>query len=153
MIKRICATSDSISLFFVRVALGGVMLPHGLQKTFGMFGGGGFEGTIKGFTEGMGIPWIFALLAILAESAGALGLIVGLFTRVAAIGVGSVMAVAMFVAHLDNGFFMNWKGNQAGEGFEFHLLAIGMALALIAGGAGKWSLDRKLFGGCCSHKH
>ncbi len=98
------------------------------------------------FTEGMGIPYIFALLAILAEFFGALGLIVGLGTRIAALGIGVTMAVATLMVHVPNGFFMNWYGNQAGEGVEFHLLSIGMALALIFSGAGKWSLDRLLAG-------
>ena len=54
------------------------------------------------------------------------------------------MTGAIFMVHLPNGFFMNWFGNQAGEGFEYHLLAIGMAAALMIAGGGKWSVDRFL---------
>lgn len=141
MLRRLLATQDDVSLTVLRLFLGLVMLPHGLQKLFGWFGGRGFSGTMQGFTDGMGIPFVFALLAIIAESFGALGLIVGLCTRVAAVGVGATIAVAALLVHLPNGFFMNWSGKKAGEGFEFHLLVVGMALALIIGGGGKWSLD------------
>ncbi len=93
------------------------------------------------FTTQMGIPWIFALLAIVAEFFGALGLISGLLTRVAAFGIACVMAVAVTM-HWSNGFFMNWYGTQQGEGFEYHLLAIAIAVALMIKGGGAWSIDR-----------
>lgn len=144
MLKKILATRDAWSLTVVRVALGLVMLPHGAQKVLGWFGGHGFAGTMQHFTEGMGIPYLFALLAIVAEFFGSLGLIVGLLTRVAAFGVGATIGVAAFLVHLQNGFFMNWSGKQAGEGFEFHLLVVGMALALVIDGGGRFSLDRAL---------
>ena len=133
-------TQDSAALMVVRLALGTVMLPHGLQKTLGLFGGGGFSGTMSFFT-GQGMPAALAFLVILAESAGSLGLIVGFLTRIAALGIGCVMIGAIFMVHWPNGFFMNWFGKQTGEGFEYHLLAIGMALALIIGGGGKASVD------------
>lgn len=119
------------------------MLPHGLQKTLGWFGGYGFNGTMGWLTGTVGAPWIFALLAVLAESVGALMLIVGFGTRVAALGVGGVMTVATTM-HWANGFFMNWTGSQKGEGFEYHLLALGMVVALLVAGGGKWSVDRLL---------
>ncbi len=133
-------TPDSASLMIVRLALGIVMLPHGLQKTVGLFGGGGFSGTM-GFFTSQGMPAALAFLVILAESAGSLGLIVGFLTRIAALGIGCVMVGAIFMVHLPNGFFMNWFGKQAGEGFEYHLLAIGMALAVLVGGGGRASID------------
>jgi putative oxidoreductase len=136
-------TPDSSSLMIVRLALGIVFLPHGLQKTLGLFGGGGFSGTMSFFT-GQGVPAALAFLVILAESAGSLGLIVGFLTRIAALGIGCVMVGAIFMVHLPNGFFMNWLGKQAGEGFEYHLLAIGMALALLIGGGGRASIDRAI---------
>lgn len=141
MPRRILATQDDVSLTVLRLFLGLVMLPHGLQKLLGWFGGRGFSGTMQGFTDDMGIPFVFALLAIVAESFGSLGLIVGLCTRIAAFGVGVTIAVAALLVHLPNGLFMNWSGKKAGEGFEFHLLVVGMALALVIGGGGKWSLD------------
>lgn len=141
--RTLLATDNSVLLTILRLTLGLVMLPHGLQKTVGWFGGSGFSGTMEYFTTGAGIPALFALLAILAESAGALGLITGLLTRVAAVGVGSVMVVAAFM-HRANGFFMNWTGAQTGEGFEYHLLAIAIAAVLVIGGGGRFSVDRAI---------
>ncbi len=136
-------TQRSIPLLVVRLTAGAVMLPHGLQKTLGLFGGYGFSGTMKFFTETVGVPWILALVAILAESLGALGLIFGVFARVAALGIGSVMVVAVLKGgHLEHGFFMNWVGTQKGEGFEYHLLMMGLCLAVLIGGAGSFSYDR-----------
>ena len=118
-----------------------MILPHGLQKTVGLFGGYGFKGSMGYLTGTVGAPWIFALLAILAESVGAIMLIAGFGTRVAAIGVGGVMLVAA-AQHLPNGFFMNWFGNQKGEGIEFHLLALGIVVGLLILGGGRFSVDR-----------
>ena len=133
-----------------RVMLGTVMFPHGAQKALGWFGGYGFSGTMNYFTGTMQIPALFAFLAIAAEFAGALALIAGVTSRVAAFGIASVMAVAILTSHAANGFFMNWFGNQKGEGFEYHLLAIGLALIVIIHGGGKASVDgviaRKLAG-------
>ncbi len=147
MKAKLLKTDDSVGLAFLRVALGAVLFAHGGQKLFGWWGGYGFEGTMAFFTESMGIPWFLALAVILLESVGALALIAGLFTRPLAVAVAVLMAVAVYMVHLPFGFFMNWFGGQAGEGFEFHLLAIGMALALAIEGAGSLSLDRLLLRG------
>jgi len=136
------ATESSSLLTVLRIALGVVMLPHGLQKTIGWFGGHGFSATMDGFT-GAGIPAFLAFLAIAAESAGALALITGFTTRIAAFGIGATMLVASLM-HKANGFFMNWSGQQKGEGFEFHILAVAIALALMIGGAGRFSVDRAI---------
>ena len=134
-------TNNNTAPLIARLMLGIVMFPHGAQKMLGWFGGHGFSGTMNFFTGTMHIPAAFAFLAILAEFAGALGLIAGLFSRVAAFGIASVMAVAILTSHAANGFFMNWSGNQKGEGFEYHLLAIGLALIVMIHGGGKASLD------------
>ena len=134
-------TNDSAAPLLARLTLGLVMFPHGAQKALGWFGGYGFSGTMGFFTGTMHIPALFAFLEILAEFAGSLALIAGLFSRVAALGIASVMAVAVLTTHLPNGFFMNWFGNQKGEGFEYHLLALGLALIVFIYGAGKASLD------------
>ena len=144
MLNKLLSTENDYGMLVVRLALGIVMFPHGAQKVFGWFGGHGFAGTMNFFTESMGLPYILALLVVLAEFLGSLGLIVGALTRIAALGIGSVMIGAIFMVHLPNGFFMNWSGNQAGEGFEYHILAIGMALALMLRGAGALSIDRFL---------
>jgi putative oxidoreductase len=142
VIHTLLATGNSSLLTILRIALGVVMLPHGLQKTLGWFGGYGFTGTMGGFTS-MGVPAFLAFLVIAAESAGAVALITGLTTRIAAFGIGATMLVATQM-HKANGFFMNWSGQQKGEGFEYHILAIAIAVVLMIGGAGRFSLDRLL---------
>ena len=141
--KGLFRTQDSTSLMIVRLALGIVMLPHGLQKTVGWFGGAGYSGTMGMFTQ-QGMPAALAFLVILSESLGSLGLIVGFLTRIAGLGCASVMLGAIALVHWQNGFFMNWFGKQAGEGFEYHILALAMALALLLGGGGKASVDRAI---------
>jgi putative oxidoreductase len=134
-------TGRAYSTLLLRLTLGAVFFPHGAQKVLGWFGGYGFTGTMGFFTGTMHIPAVFAFLAIAAEFAGSIGLILGLGTRIAALGILSTMVVAIATVHAQFGFFMNWAGTQKGEGFEYHLLAIGIALALIIRGGGKWSAD------------
>ena len=136
-------TNDDFSLFIARITLGIVILPHGLQKLLGMFGGAGFSGTVD-FFVGSGIPSAVAILIIICESFGALGLILGFLSRLAAFGLTLIMLGAIFMVHLQNGFFMNWFGNQAGEGFEYHILALGLSLVVLIKGGGKWSIDRAI---------
>jgi putative oxidoreductase len=143
MREWILQTDAGVVGLILRLTLAVVIFPHGAQKVLGWFGGHGFRNTVKFFTN-TGIPIIFAWLAIAAEFLGPLGLALGLLTRVAALGIACVMLVAMLKVHWPHGFFMNWSGNQKGEGFEFHLLALGMAIALILMGGGSWSVDRAL---------
>ncbi len=145
-------TNDSFTLLIARLTLGLVMFPHGAQKALGWFGGYGLSGTMNMFTGHMHIPALFALLAIAAEFAGSIGLIAGFFSRVSAFGIAVTMLVAACMVHASNGFFMNWAGNQKGEGFEYHFLAIGLALVVIISGAGKWSIDRLLTGRLEGHR-
>jgi putative oxidoreductase len=140
MVKRIFQTDDDVSRCVLRVLLAVVFFPHGAQKVFGWFGGHGFGATMESF-EKMGIPAFLALCAILAESLGPLGLLTGLLTRIAAFGIATNMVVAVFLIHLKYGFFMNWFGKQQGEGFEYHILVIAIAVALMIGGGGRWSID------------
>jgi putative oxidoreductase len=143
MLDKVFETRDDVGLLVGRLALGIVILPHGLQKTLGLFGGAGFSGTMGFFTQ-EGLPSILAFLIIIGESFGALGLIVGFLSRLAAFGISLIMLGAIFTVHLPNGFFMNWFGTKPGEGFEFHILAIGLGLVVLIGGAGKWSVDKLL---------
>lgn len=138
--------SNSYTLMIARLALGVVILPHGLQKLLGLFGGYGFSASV-GFFESMGIPSIAAILVIVAESAGAASLIIGFMSRFCAFALGMVMLGAVYMVHLQHGFFMNWSGNQQGEGFEYHILAIGLALVVLIGGGGKFSVDSSLGNG------
>lgn len=128
------------ALLVQRLVLAAVMFPHGAQKLLGWFGGGGFEGTI-GYFQSQGIPAVVAFLVIMAESLGSIGLALGVLTRLCALGIASVMVGAIVTTHLPHGFFMNWSGQQAGEGFEYHILALGLAIPLLIWGGGRWAID------------
>ena len=140
-VKCLFQTNDKFSYWVPRVILGCVMLPHGAQKLFGWFGGFGFTNTMTYFTQTTGLPWIIAFLIVMGESLGSLGLILGFFTRLSALGLICIMVGAIITVHIPNGFFMNWFGKQAGEGFEYHLLVIGMSIPLLISGGGKYSVD------------
>lgn len=140
-IHALFQTDNTFSTLLLRLVLAVSFFPHGAQKALGWFGGYGFSGTMGFFTGTLHIPALFAFLAIAAEFAGAILLFFGLFTRVAALGIGSIMVVAVAMSHWQNGFFMNWAGNQKGEGFEYHLLALGIATFLVIRGGGKLALD------------
>ena len=139
--KYLFQTNDNFSYWVPRVILGCVMFPHGAQKLFGWFGGFGFTNTMTYFTQTTGLPWIIAFLIVMGESLGALGLIIGFCTRLFALGLICIMVGAIITVHIPNGFFMNWFGKQAGEGFEYHLLVIGMSIPLLINGGGKYSVD------------
>jgi putative oxidoreductase len=142
MLKKLFQTENDSVIMILRVLLGIVYFPHGMQKLFGWFGGPGFGGAMHMLTTNLGIPALFAFLAIMAEGLGSLGLLTGLLTRVAAFGIAVDMIVAVYMLHWQNGFFMNWFGNQKGEGFEFHILVVAIAIALMIRGGGKWSIDK-----------
>ena len=139
--KYLFQTNDKFSYWLPRVILGCVMFPHGAQKLFGWFGGFGFTNTMTYFTQTAGLPWIIAFLIVIGESLGSLGLIAGFLTRLSALGLICIMMGAIITVHIPNGFFMNWFGKQAGEGFEYHLLVIGMSIPLLINGGGKYSVD------------
>jgi putative oxidoreductase len=135
-------TDRSWASLILRVTLGVVLFAHGAQKLLGWFGGNGFSGTMGFFTNVMHLPWLIAFLVIIGESFGSLALIAGLLTRFTAASFIVIMLGAIAMVHWPLGFFMNWFGQQQGEGFEYHLLVIGMSAALVAAGGGAWSLDR-----------
>ena len=145
MLVRLFKTDDDVVVTIVRLVLGVVFIAHGAQKMLGWFGGYGFSATMGFFTKQMGVPAVFAFLAIAAEFFGGLGLILGLLSRIAAFGIGVEMAVAVALVHRHFGLFMNWTGAQKGEGFEYHLLAITMAFEVLVKGAGAFSLDRLIY--------
>ena len=145
MFKAFLRTDNSPAQLFLRVALGVVMFPHGAQKVFGWFGGTGVEQTLQTFTD-MGFPPWSTLALMVVEFLGSLLLITGVFTRVWALCIGISMTICMSLYHIQNGFFMNWFGQKNGEGFEYHLLVIGICLALIIRGGGLLSADRALAG-------
>jgi putative oxidoreductase len=143
MLNRILSTDNDPAALIMRLALGLVMFPHGAQKVLGWFGGHGASATIQSFTK-MGMPVPLTVLVLAAELAGSLLLIVGFLTRVAAFGIGCVMLSAILLVHGQIGFFMNWAGSQKGEGFEYHLLALGLSIALMIKGGGALSVDRAI---------
>jgi putative oxidoreductase len=144
MFRKLLATSDDWTLTLLRLVMGMVFFMHGAQKALGWFGGYGFSGTMGFFTQQMHIPAAFAFLAICAEFLGGIGLIVGLLSRVAAFGIACNMTVAVLLVHAQFGIFMNWTGQQKGEGFEYHLLALAIAFVVMIKGSGALSLDRVL---------
>jgi len=142
--KAFFQTDDSWTGLILRLTLGIVMFPHGAQKVLGWYGGYGFSGTLGFFTETMHLPWLIAFLIIIGEFFGSLGLLVGFLTRFSAASIGIIMLGAITMVHLPNGFFMNWFGKQAGEGYEYHLLVLGISIALTIIGAGRWSVDQQI---------
>jgi putative oxidoreductase len=140
--RQLFQTDDNWTGLILRLTLGLVMFPHGAQKLLGWYGGFGFSGTMGFFTDAMHLPWIIAFLVIIGEFFGSLGLLVGFLTRFNAASLAVIMVGAIMTTHMPNGFFMNWFGKQAGEGYEYHLLVIGISLALLITGAGKWSVDK-----------
>lgn len=134
------------SLLIARIILGTVIAGHGSQKLLGWFGGFGFDGTMQFFTTAVGLPYILALLIILAESLGMVALIAGFGTRIFSAALIPIMLGAIITTHGQFGFFMNWFGAQGGEGIEFHLLVIALAALLSLNGAGTYSVDAYLQG-------
>ena len=145
MPSRLLRTDPDFAALFMRLALGLVMFPHGAQKVLGLFGGHGASATIQGFTK-MGLPSWLTVLVMAAEFGGSILLILGFLTRIGAFGIGCVMAGALAMVHSKVGFFMNWAGTQKGEGFEYHILALGLAVALIFTGGGALSVDGAIAG-------
>jgi len=142
--QKLLHTPNDLALAFARIILGIVFFAHGAQKMLGWFGGFGFSGTVDAFDK-MGMPAPLAYFIIFVEFFGALSMIFGLLSRLGGLGITALMLGAIFTVHMRNGFYMNWFGNQKGEGFEFHLLVIALAVLILVRGAGAFSLDRLLY--------
>jgi putative oxidoreductase len=145
MLSTILKTNSDLEPAILRLVLGVVFLAHGSQKALGLFGGDGFTATMSMFENSLHVPAVFAFLAIAAEFLGGIGLILGLLSRIAAFGIFVNMLVAIAKVHYPNGLFMNWTGKQPGEGIEFHLLAVAMAVVIMIAGAGAFSIDGLLY--------
>ncbi len=146
MFNKLLRTRNDCPLTIIRIVAGCVMLPHGMQKMFGWFGGAGFSGTIHGFAQ-RGFPAPLVFLVIMAEFFGSIGLILGFLSRIAAFGIAVDMTVAAIMVTSKFGMFINWAGKQKGEGMEYQILMIGMTVAILVGGGGAFSVDRALAGG------
>jgi putative oxidoreductase len=146
MFREFLKTDNSPAQLFIRLALGVVMFPHGAQKVLGWFGGPGITKTLQAFA-GMGFPAWSVVVLMGIEFLGSALLVFGFLTRLWAVGIGAGITICMFLNHVQNGFFMNWLGQQKGEGFEYHILVIGICLALLIRGGGALSVDRSLSSG------
>lgn len=144
LLHRLIGTDHRLTPLILRLSLGLVIFPHGAQKLFGWFGGYGYTATVGAFETMFGLPPAVTTLVLVAEFFGGLALILGVASRLAAIGVAAVMVGAVIQVNGQHGFFMNWLGTQQGEGFEYHLLAIGLAAAVAILGSGAFSIDRMI---------
>ncbi len=142
MLRKLLATNPDAGALAARVALGTIMIPHGLQHALGLFGGYGFGGTLAWMTKTLGFPAPLATVAIATELVAPFALLLGLAGRFAALGIMGIMAGAI-ITHAPNGFFMNWFGGlpAGAEGFEYHLLAIGLGAVVVMEGSGAFSAD------------
>src|ERR1700722_10708083 len=141
MLLQILATNSDWVLTLARIVLGIIFFAHGAQKVFGWFGGPGLRKTLRHLTESLGLPPIIALAAVGAEFVGGVALILGILGRISALSIVVNMLAAIFMVHGKYGLFMNWFGDRKGNGIEYHLLAIALAIVIIAKGAGACSLD------------
>lgn len=144
MKNKLPGTPDSWTFVVLRIILGLVIFPHGAQKLMGWFGGFGFTGTMNFFTETVGLPWIIGFGVIIIEFFGSIAMIAGMGTRIIAASYIILALGIMFTSHVQNGFFINWLGNQPGEGFEYFILWIALSFALLINGGGSYSVDKLL---------
>lgn len=144
MKNLILATDNNLFGFFSRLAVGLIMFPHGAQKALGWFGGAGFNGTLHAFSAYFHLPTAIGVLVILVEFGGSLALIAGFTTRLWSAAM-MILVIGMVVeGSWQHGFFMNWQGQQSGEGIEYHILLFALLLISFVSGGGRWSLDRAL---------
>jgi putative oxidoreductase len=142
MLRDLFSTNPDWTLTIIRTILGVVFFAHGAQKLLGWFGGPGLNQTLQAMHESLGLPRVLAFAAVATEFLGGIGLVVGLLSRVAAVGIGVTMLFAIVMVHGRNGLFMDWFGARKNHGYEYHLLALALTLVLIAKGSGAFSLDR-----------
>jgi putative oxidoreductase len=145
MLRNLFSTDPDWTLTIIRTILGVIFFAHGAQKLLGWFGGSGLKETIRTMHDFLGLPPPLAIVAVATEFLGGAGLIVGLLSRVAAVGIGMTMLSAIVMVHGRNGLFMDWFGARKNHGYEYHLLAIALAVVLVVKGSGALSLDRILF--------
>jgi len=141
MKQLLFSTQSDWAGLILRITVGAIMFPHGAQKLLGLFGGYGYSATMNFFMETLKLPAFISFLVIMIEFFGAVGLITGFASKLWALFMIIIMMGAIFTTNYKNGFFMNWFQTQGGEGYEYHLLVIGMCLALLFTGSGICSLD------------
>jgi putative oxidoreductase len=145
MIESLTGTHADWVVGIARILLGIIFFGHGAQKMLGWYGGPGLANSMRTFTEHLHLPSTLAFLVIAGELFGGIGLIVGLFSRIAALVIALTMVGAIATVHFRFGLFLNWFGNQKGHGIEYHLLVIALALVVVVKGAGAFSVDRLVY--------
>ena len=143
MLKKIMFTGNLISPLILRISMGGVMFAHGAQKMLGIWGGHGVSKTISDWEKWFGFPSYITFLVILGEFFGPIFLMAGFMTRISAAVIAIIMLGAIYYV-CNQYFFMNWYGETRGEGFEMHLLVLGICMSLMYYGGGRCSMDRAL---------
>ncbi len=109
----------------------------------GWFGGYGWTPTYEALTGSYGLPGVVAAVVMVLELLAPVALALGLGTRVAAAAIAALM-IGAATFHVEHGFFMNWFGHQAGEGFQFHVAYVASLIPLITLGGGRFSVDAEL---------
>jgi putative oxidoreductase len=145
MIESLTGTHTDWIVGIARIVLGIIFFGHGAQKMLGWYGGPGLASSMRTFTEHLHLPSTLAFLVIAGELFGGIGLIVGLFSRIAALFIALTMVGAIATVHFRFGLFLNWFGSQEGHGIEYHLLAIALALVVVAKGSGAFSVDHLVY--------
>jgi putative oxidoreductase len=136
--------ANDVALLILRLTAAIVLWPHGAQKALGLFGGPGLAGAVAGMSGHLGLPAAVVYLVVAVEFIGPILLVLGVITRIAALGMAIDMACAAILVHAPNGFFMNFSGKQAGEGVEYFILLVGIGLALAVAGPGRIALMKRL---------
>jgi putative oxidoreductase len=142
MMKKIILRKTDITSALLRIMLAIIIFPHGAQKMLAWFGGYGFNRTMSYFTDTLGLPYWIALIVIIIEFISPILLLLGSFSRIVAASIFALFIGIILTSHLDNGFFMNWFGNQPGEGYEYHLLILTISMAIIILGPGKYTIGK-----------
>lgn len=145
MLSHILSTNSDWIQTISRIVLGVIFFAHGSQKLFGWFQGPGLRKTIATMKDFLGLPTVLTLGVVGAELFGGVALIVGLLSRIGAAGIGVIMMFSILMVHGRHGLFLNWFGDRKGHGYEYHLLAIALAIVIIVRGSGALSLDRLLY--------
>lgn len=145
MFQKIINTKDDISPFVIRVTLGIVMFAHGSQKMLGWFSDHGATWTVEMWQKWWGFPPAITWAVIFGEFFGPIFMVFGFCTRIMACITTAIMIGAMYFVTFKWGFYMNWYTESTrGEGYEYHILVLGICLALFIKGSGKYSIDRAL---------
>ncbi|WP_293312892.1 DoxX family protein [Pedobacter sp. UBA5917] len=140
LINKITTTENQVTSLILRITLFIVLWPHGAQLLLGLFGGYGYTGSMGYFTQS-GLPYIVGFLVIFLLFFGTIAMLAGFLTRPFAAAFLIMFIGMITTVHMPFGFFMNWFGSQKGEGIEYHLLLIGIVIALMVTGGGKRSVD------------